>query len=121
MREHRQRVSSQRVMARARGERERIGCRGAGTKSTVASEVVSKRAGKSAPPCAVCSVLLSFRACAGPLWAVVGGETKLKYSMIMMLTPLCREGLRGRRVGGPQQRPQGEKVTWRAHCALHTY
>ena len=86
MREHRQRVSSQRVMARARGERERIGCRGAGTKATVASKVVSTRAGKSAPPCAVCSVLLSFRACAGLLWAVLGGETESEYSMIMMLS-----------------------------------
>ena len=40
-------------------------------------------------------VLLSFRACAGLMWAVLGGETESEYSMIMMLTPLCREGLRG--------------------------
>ena len=58
-REHRKRAFSQRVMERARGERERIGWRGAGAKRAVASEVVSSKreimwagahAGRGPPP-----------------------------------------------------------------------
>ena len=61
------------------------------------------------------------RPCAGLLWAVLGGETKLENSMIMVMTLSCCSGLRGRCVGGERQVGERSNGDNRVAATLGSY